>query len=377
MAIKPTQNTNTPKIVRKSTMAQDEVTQEVEISSVEKSEAVESEASATPKIKANKISAQQSGKQAKKLGSHQPAKKAPKKLTEAQIARMAAEEAKLKSYSRWITRQKILRMSVCIFLCILSIFPFWVMIVNSTRTNTEILSKLTLIPSKYFTTNFKSLLAYSESVTTGIYKAFLNSLTVALPVTIGSIYISSMTAYGITAYKFRGRNFAWSFIMAVLMIPAQVSIFGYFQLVLKLNLYDNFLALIIPALASPSVIFFMRQFMISSLPLEIVDAARIDGSGEFSTFNRIVMPLLLPAIATQCIFIFVGTWNNLFTPALLLSDRNSTVPMFIQTLKAFNYKADYGMIYMALTMSILPIFVVYFLVSKYIIAGVALGGVKE
>ncbi len=118
--------------------------------------------------------------------------------------------------------------------------------------------------------------------------------------------------------------------------------------------------------------------MISALPLEILDSARIDGSGEFRTFNTIAMPLMKPAVATQCIFAFIGSWNNFYTPSMLLtSQAKFTLPMFVQQMRGERFRSDHGIIYVGLVVTIMPIFVVYFLLSKYIIAGVALGGVKE
>lgn len=187
-----------------------------------------------------------------------------------------------------------------------------------------------------------------------------------------------MTAYGVTAYKFRGANFAWAFIMAIMMIPVQVSSIGFFRFMYQIGWGNNYLPLIIPAIAAPATVFFMRQYMISALPLEILDSARIDGSGEFRTFNTIAVPLMKPAIATQCIFAFIGSWNNFYTPSMLLtSQAKMTLPMFVQQMRGERFRSDHGIIYVGLVVTIMPIFIVYFLLSKYIIAGVALGGVKE
>lgn len=115
------------------------------------------------------------------------------------------------------------------------------------------------------------------------------------------------------------------------------------------------------------------------LPLSLVEAARIDGSGEFRTFNRIVLPIMKPAIAVQAIFTFVSSWNNYFVPALVIQSKDKmTVPILIATLRGADYmNFDMGKIYMMITVAIVPIIIVYLLLSKYIIAGVTLGGVKE
>lgn len=273
--------------------------------------------------------------------------------------------------------QQIIRNAVCIFLCILSLIPFWIMIVNATRTSVDIQSSFSLIPSHYLMENWQKLL-YQASQNVPLWRYMVNSLIIAGGSTILSVYFSTMTAYGVTAYKFRGANFAWAFIMAIMMIPVQVSSIGFFRFMYQIGWGNNYLPLIIPAIAAPATVFFMRQYMISALPLEILDSARIDGSGEFRTFNTIAVPLMKPAIATQCIFAFIGSWNNFYTPSMLLtSQAKMTLPMFVQQMRGERFRSDHGIIYVGLVVTIMPIFIVYFLLSKYIIAGVALGGVKE
>ncbi|MCD7724436.1 MAG: carbohydrate ABC transporter permease [Clostridiales bacterium] len=272
---------------------------------------------------------------------------------------------------------KIFRNCVCIFLCFLSLIPFWIMIVNATRTSVDIQQGLSLIPSHYFMENWEKLL-YQCSEQVPLWKYMTNSLTIAVFSTVLTVYFSTMTAYGVTVYKFKGAGFAWAFIMAIMMIPAQVSSIGFFRFMYGLGLGNNYLPLIIPAVAAPATVFFMRQYMQSALPLEIVDAARIDGSKEFHTFNVVAMPLMKPAVATQCIFAFIASWNNFYTPSMLLSSQKKyTLPMFVQMMRGERFRSDHGIIYVGLVVCIMPIFVVYFLLSKYIIAGVALGGVKE
>lgn len=273
--------------------------------------------------------------------------------------------------------QQVIRNAVCIFLCILSLIPFWIMIVNATRTSVDIQSSFSLIPSHYLAENWQKLL-YQASQNVPLWRYMVNSLIIAGGSTILSVYFSTMTAYGVTAYKFRGANFAWAFIMAIMMIPVQVSSIGFFRFMYQIGWGNNYLPLIIPAIAAPATVFFMRQYMISALPLEILDSARIDGSGEFRTFNTIAMPLMKPAVATQCIFAFIGSWNNFYTPSMLLtSQAKMTLPMFVQQMRGERFRSDHGIIYVGLVVTIMPIFIVYFLLSKYIIAGVALGGVKE
>ena len=146
----------------------------------------------------------------------------------------------------------------------------------------------------------------------------------------------------------------------------------------KVGLINSLWSLIIPRIATAVGIFYMNQY-ITDVPDELVEAARIDGSGEFRTFNSIVLPIMKPAIAVQAIFTFVGSWNNYFVPALVIQSKSKmTVPILIATLRGADYmNFDMGKIYMMITVAIVPIIIVYLLLSKFIIAGVTLGGVKE
>ena len=275
---------------------------------------------------------------------------------------------------------KIVRYVVCILLCFLSILPFYILIINSTLKSTEIVTGIKLIPGGEFIANFKGLLAGSEKTSgVNVLRAMLNSLLVTVPATALQIYFGSLTAYAVTVYNFKLKKFAWGFIYAIMMIPQQVSIVGFIKICNLTHLYGSFLALIIPAIAAPTTVYFMKQYMETGLSVEIVEAARIDGSGEMHTFNTIVLPLLKPAMATQAIFGFVASWNNLYTPSIILATerQKQTMPMYVSALKANDKSRDWGQIYCGLFTTVLPILVMYFFLSKYIIAGVALGGVKE
>ena len=269
---------------------------------------------------------------------------------------------------------KIFIYAVCIFLAILSIFPFWVMIVNSTRSTTEIQQHaLAFIPSSYLINNFKILTGKSFNPMVG----FMNSMIISTGATACAVYFSTLTAYALVVYKWKLRQPFFTFIMAVLMIPTQVVGIGFYQFMYKIGMTNNLLALILPSIAAPSMVFFMRQYMLPALPIDIINSARIDGSKEFATFNRIVLPIMKPAIATQAIFTFVQSWNNLFLPLILLTKQeNYTMPIMVSLLNGDIYKTEHGAVYMGLTLTVLPLFIVYFSLSKYIIAGVALGGVK-
>lgn len=275
--------------------------------------------------------------------------------------------------SRNIT--KIVIYIVCIFLSILSIFPFWVMFMNATRSTYEIQqSSVALLPSTHFLNNLKILLGKSFNPLIG----FMNSMLVSCGATFCAVYFSSLTAYGLVAYNWKWRQPFFTLIMAVLMIPAQVSSIGFYQFIYRINLTNTLWPLILPAIASPAMVFFMRQYLLGTLSLDIVNSARIDGAREFFTFNRIILPIMKPAIATQAIFSFVLNWNNLFIPLIILTDsKKYTMPIMVSLLRGDIYKTEYGSVYLGLSLTVLPLFVIYFLLSKYIIAGVALGAINE
>ena len=269
---------------------------------------------------------------------------------------------------------KVVAYVVCIFLAILSIMPFVIMVVNSTRSTVQIQAHaVSLIPSHYLMDNF----AIFEGKTFDPNVGFINSLIISVSATALTVYFAALTAYTLVAYEWKLRGAFFTMILCVMMIPNQVTSIGFYQFMYKIHLTNNFLPLILPGIAAPATVFFMRQFMLASLPLELLDSARIDGSTEFYNFNKIVLPIMKPAMATQAIFTFVAKWNELFLPSILLTDNTKyTMPIMVSLLRGDIYKVEHGAIYLGVTLSVLPLFIVYFALSKYIIAGVALGSVK-
>ena len=282
----------------------------------------------------------------------------------------------MKSKTKSSRGRSILAHTVLILLSFMCLFFFYVLIINATRSHAELQKGFSALPGKYFFTNLKNV---ANDGSFRMFSGILNSLIVSGCSAALCTYFSALTAYGLYAYDFKGKKVAFTFIMAILVMPTQVTAMGFLKLVTNMGMYDSLLPLIIPSIASPAVFYFMYSYLQSSLPISLVEAARIDGSGEFKTFNHIVLPIMKPAIAVQAIFTFVGSWNNYFVPALIIQSKNKmTVPILIATLRGADYmNFDMGKIYMMITVAIVPIIIVYLLLSKYIIAGVTLGGVKE
>ena len=282
----------------------------------------------------------------------------------------------MKSKTKSSRGRSILAHTVLILLSFMCLFFFYVLIINATRSHADLQKGFSALPGKYFFTNLKNV---ANDGSFPMFRGILNSLIVSGCSAALCTYFSALTAYGLYAYDFKGKKVAFTFIMAILVMPTQVTAMGFLKLVTNMGMYDSLLPLIIPSIASPAVFYFMYSYLQSSLPISLVEAARIDGSGEFKTFNRIVLPIMKPAIAVQAIFTFVGSWNNYFVPALIIQSKNKmTVPILIATLRGADYmNFDMGKIYMMITVAIVPIIIIYLLLSKYIIAGVTLGGVIE
>lgn len=275
-----------------------------------------------------------------------------------------------------LTVSRVLVYALLIFLSVLCLFSFYMLIVNASRTNADLQGGFKALPQGHFLENLKN--AWNDS-SINIPRGMFNSFIIAAATAILSTYFSALTAYGLHAYNFKLKRLAFLFIMAVMVIPKQVSAAGFVQLCYKLKLTNSYLPLILPGIAAPVVFFYMIQYMKSVLPMEIVEAARVDGSGEFFTFNRIVLPMLKPAVSVQLIFTFVESWNNYFLPALLLDKAEmKTVPIMIAQLRAADYsKFDLGKVYMFILLAILPVLLVYIFLSHYIVKGVTAGSVKD
>lgn len=299
-------------------------------------------------------------------------------------------ETKFTSQSKSLTIRRFFCYLVLVLLAFLSLFPFYILIINSTRTHFQIQSGFSAFPGKNLGMNFLQLVRAKEwrgpngevikafGTNYPIVKGLLRSLFVASLCALVTTYFSAMTSYGLYMYNFKLKKAAFRFILAVMMVPTQVSTLGFYKLLIRLNLMNNYAALIVPAIAAPAVFFYMYQAMEATLPYSIVEASRVDGCNEFRTFNVIVLPMMKPAIAVQAIFSFVSSWNNYFIPSLILEKDHWTVPLVVAAARSADYMSfNMGIIYILLTVAIIPLLIAYMFLSKSIIAGVTAGGVKE
>ncbi len=285
------------------------------------------------------------------------------------------------NYTASLKRKSVILTIWFIILTIICLLPIYILIVNATRSNSAIANGISFIPGGHLSKNIKTLFKdINYNTVFNVWIGYKNSLLITGISTVFTVFFSATTAYGIHVYDFKLKEISYTVILLVMMVPMQVTSAGFVAFMLKLHLTDTYWPLILPAIAAPAVVYFMRSYMKSSFPLDIVEAARIDGCSEFRTFISIAIPMMKPAIAVQAIFAFIASWNNFYTPNMILVSskfKQKTLPMMVSAIQASDKFTDYGAIYLAIALSILPIVIVYVILSKFIIAGVALGGVKE
>ncbi len=254
------------------------------------------------------------------------------------------------------------------------LFPFLLMMVNATRSGVEITRGFTLIPSNHIKENWETVFSYFN-----LFKGMWNSVKVAVPATLLTAYFSALTAYGLAMYKFKGNSVIFYTIVIFMMIPGQLGLIGFYNLCTKLHMVNSYAPLIIPAIAAPGTVFFLRQYVLSVLSPSLVEAARIDGANELYTFHKIVLPIMSPGIATMAIMGFIGNWNAYLLPMIILNKNEKfTLPVMMATLRAStDIQSNQGAIYLAVAISVIPILLVFSFFSKYIISSISAGGVKE
>lgn len=277
----------------------------------------------------------------------------------------------------YAAKTKLLRIFIYVILIILlviCILPLWILLVNSTRTTAEIQQGISLLPGHNLIRNWQTLTNRGFSISRG----FLNSVEISVSVTVLTVYFSMMFAYAIHVYDFSYKKFIYGFVIVLVLLPTQVSIIGFYRYMSNLKLVNSYIPLILPAIAAPGSIFFAKQYLDAVVMRDLIDAARIDGCSELNIFHKIMLPIAKPGAFTMGIFAFVASWNNFFTPFIMISKMKLyTLPMLVQTLRGDTYRTEYGSIYLGLAVSIVPIIVVYAIFSKYIVNGIAMGAVKE
>jgi multiple sugar transport system permease protein len=265
----------------------------------------------------------------------------------------------------------IITYAFLIFLLFISLIPFYLMIVNSTHNSFDIVTKLNIIPGTSALENYKTMQSHVN-----IWRGFFNSFCITIPFVIFTCYFGSLTAFSFAKYQFKGKNILFAVVLASMMLPSQLSIIGFYQLNIHLKLLNSYLPFIIPGIANATAVFFLRGIIEQGIPDSILEAARIEGCTELYVFNRIVLPCISPGVSTMAIFNFVSSWNNYMGPLIIMSDNKKyTMPVMIAMIRGL-YMTNYGAMYLAITISIIPIIIIYIFSSNYIISGLTTGSEK-
>ena len=275
------------------------------------------------------------------------------------------------------TQARIVKGLLYLFLILLAVLcfvPFWLMIVNATRTGSEIMSGFSLVPGTAFGENWNIV---HENL--DLPRGFLNSLFIAVCSTALNSYFSAMTAYGLAFYAFKGSKFLFTVMLVFMMIPAQLSMLGFYNLVNKMHLLNSYIPLIIPSIASPATVFFLRQYILSVMPRSLLEAPRIDGANEIVIFHKVGLPIMAPGIATMAIGTFIGSWNSYLIPLLIINKQEMfPLPVMVASLSAVrDITTNLGATYVVVAVSVVPVMIAFCFFSKYIISGISAGSVKE
>lgn len=256
-------------------------------------------------------------------------------------------------------------------LLLLSVVPFYLVTVNGTHTSFDIVTRLNLLPGAALAENYTTMQSHVN-----IWRGFANSLVIAVPYTVLTGYFGAFTAYGFAKFEFRGKRLLYAVVLASMMIPTQVTIIGFYQLNLKLKLLNSYWPFVLRGFCNATTVFFLRGIISQSIPDSMIEAARIEGCSELGIFNRIILPCVKPGVMTMCIFNFVACWNSYIEPLIIMTDNKMyTLPVMISMIKGL-YLSNYGAMYLAIAISVIPIIVVFCFLSKYIINGLTVGSDK-
>lgn len=255
-----------------------------------------------------------------------------------------------------------------LIVAVLAFYPFFVMIISSTHDNYNIVAKINVLPGTHFKENFARLTQNIE-----LYKGIMNSLFLAVAVTVVQNYFTMMAAYAFSKFNFKGKNFLFSVILVAMMLPGQLGIIGFYKEIQAMKLLNSYFTLIIPTISNCFAVFFYKQFIDGALPNELIEAAVMDGCGELKIFHKIVLPLVVPALVTQGVMTFIGSWNSYLTPLIMLNDKAKfTLPLMIASVRDSTH-ADYGAQYVGMLVSVIPMVIVFCFASKIIMEKISIG----
>jgi multiple sugar transport system permease protein len=257
-------------------------------------------------------------------------------------------------------------------LALLTLFPFYWMFVLATHSQASIFSAPPpLWFGEFLERNFAALQARLP-----ILRNIWNSFYIALMATVTTMFFASLAGFAFAMYDFRFKRQLFAFVIASLLIPPLLGIIPYYLIIQYLGWLDTPRAVWFPAMASAFGIFLMRQYVASSMPRDLMDAARIDGASEFRIYWNVALPIIRPGLATLGMLTFIGQWNNFLGPLVVLSSRERyTIPVALRTLQG-QIQTDWGAVLTGTALAVLPLLIIFVLASRQVIEGLVAGSVK-
>ena len=254
-------------------------------------------------------------------------------------------------------------------ICLVSVFPFYYMVSAATNKSIEIIGGR-MYPGLYLWGNIKQILSITNPV-----RAFANSLRNTVVLTLGSLFICSMAGYGFVIYRNKAKDRLMTVLLLSMMVPFASIMIPLFRLFSTLKLLNTTLGFVLPSVSTAFMIFFFRQTTMS-FPMEIVQAARVDGLGEYGIYIRVYFPIMAPTFAAAAIVTFMNGWNSYIWPLIIMkSQEQRTMPLLLTGLTA-GYTTDFGVLMLAVAVCTLPTIILFFTQQKRFVAGI-LGSIKS
>jgi cellobiose transport system permease protein len=252
-----------------------------------------------------------------------------------------------------------------------SILPLYYTIVMASHTNAEMAAKVPpVLPNSSLFTNLRAALKLAP-----LNQGLINSLIVSTCVTVGTVAFCTLGGFAFAKLRFRGSKALLAFCVATMMVPTQMGIIPLYMLMARWGLAGHLQSVILPTLVTAFGIFFMRQYLSTAIPDELIEAAFVDGAGTFRVFRSIVVPAARPAMAVLAMLTFLTSWNDFFWPIIALNSQNPTVQVSFQSL-ASGYAPQQSVIMAGTLYGVLPVLIVFALLGKHIVGGIMQGAVK-
>lgn len=269
---------------------------------------------------------------------------------------------------KWLSRVWLWIFMGVLSLC--ALLPFYMMIIMGTHYSEDLYTGVKLFFGKYFVQNFQAVMRQNFLL------YYWNSLLVAACNTIGGLLVSALAGYAFAKFYFKGKKVLFAIVVATLAIPQQLGLVGFVLEMRMVGLNNTLFPLIVSGMANAFGVFWMRQFIESSVPDEIIESGRVDGCKEFSIFFRLILPIIKPALITIFLLLFLWSWNSYMTPLVMISDQKYyTIPLSIALISS-EYRTDYAARILALSLGTIPILILFACGSKYLIKGLVAGSVK-